>query len=110
MDDALLLTATVIMKTKSPLKHVFDDVIVGKQAILPEVDTVIYEDKMGTSAWIYQKKVLVGNRDLPIRHGISVPKEEYENKYATNGRKALYLAVAGKLRQCLLSAILQILP
>ena len=52
---------------------------------------------MGTSAWIYQKKVLVGNRDLLIRHGISVPKEEYENKYATNGRKALYLAVAGKI-------------
>ncbi|MDE5605095.1 MAG: hypothetical protein K2I73_05880 [Eubacterium sp.] len=97
VDDALLLTAAVIMKTKSPLKHVFDDVIVGKQAILPEVDTVIYEDKMGTSAWIYQKKVLVGNRDLLIRHGISVPKEDYENKYATNGRKALYLAVAGKI-------------
>lgn len=97
VDDALLLTAAVIMKTKSPLKHVFDDVIVGKQAILPEVDTVLYEDKMGTSAWIYQKKVLVGNRELLIHHGISVPKEEYENKYATNGRKALYLAVAGKI-------------
>lgn len=97
VDDALLLTAAVIMKTKSPLKHVFDDVIVGKQAILPEVDTVLYEDKMGTSAWIYQKKVLVGNRDLLVHHGISVPKEEYENKYATNGRKALYLAVAGKI-------------
>lgn len=97
VDDALLLTAAVIMKTKSPLKHVFDNVIVGKQAILPEVDTVLYEDKMGTSAWIYQKKVLVGNRDLLVRHGISVPKEEYENKYATNGRKALYLAVAGKI-------------
>ena len=40
----------IIMKTKSPLAHVFDDVIVGKQAILPEVDGVIYEDKMGTSA------------------------------------------------------------
>lgn len=99
VDDALLLTAAVIMKTKSPLKHVFDDVIVGKQAILPEVDTVLYEDKMGTSAWIYQKKVLVGNRDLLINHGISVPKEDYENKYATNGRKALYLAVAGKIAE-----------
>ncbi len=97
VDDALLLTAAIIMKTKSPLAHVFDDVIVGKQAILPEVDGVIYEDKMGTSAWIYQKKVLVGNRDLLIRHGISVPKEDYESKYAKNGRKALYLAVAGKI-------------
>ncbi len=97
VDDALLLTAAVIMKTKSPLKYVFDDVIVGNKDILPEVDGVLYEDKMGTSAWIYQRKILVGNRDLLIHHGISVPKAEYENKYARKGRKALYLAVAGKI-------------
>ena len=97
VDDALLLTAAVIMKTKSPLKYVFNDVIVGNKDILPEVDGVLYEDKMGTSAWIYQRKILVGNRDLLIHHGISVPKEEYENKYARKGRKALYLAVAGKI-------------
>ena len=97
VDDALLLTAAVIMKTKSPLKYVFSDVIVGNKDILPEVDGVLYEDKMGTSAWIYQRKILVGNRDLLIHHGISVPKEEYENKYARKGRKALYLAVAGKI-------------
>lgn len=97
IDDAILQTAAVIMKTNSPLSKVFDDVIIGKQSILPEVDGVIYEDKMGTSAWIYQKKILVGNRDLLIRHGVSVPKEEYEKKYTRKGRKALYLAVAGKI-------------
>lgn len=97
IDDAILQTAAVIMKTNSPLSRVFDDVIVGKQSILPEVDGVTYEDKMGTSAWIYQKKILVGNRDLLIRHGVAVPKEEYERKYARKGRKALYLAVAGKI-------------
>ena len=69
----------------------------GKQSILPQVDGVIYEDKMGTSAWIYQKKILVGNRDLLIHHGVTVPKEDYEKKYTRKGRKALYLAVAGKV-------------
>lgn len=97
IDDAILQTAAVIIKTKSPLAHVFDDVIVGKQSILPDVDGLIYEDKMGTSAWIYKKKILVGNRDLLIHHGVSVPKEEYEKKYTRKGRKALYLAVAGKI-------------
>lgn len=97
IDDAILQTAAVLMKTNSPLASVFDDVIVGKQSILPDVDGVIYEDKMGTSAWIYQKKILVGNRDLLIRHGVAVPKEEYEKKYTKKGRKALYLAVAGKI-------------
>lgn len=97
IDDAILQTAAVITKTKSPLASVFDYVIVGKQSILPECDGLVYEDKMGTSAWIYQKKVLVGNRDLLIHHGVAVPKTEYEQKYTRKGRKALYLAVAGKI-------------
>ena len=42
------------------------------------VDGVLYEDKMGTSAWIYKKKILVGNRDLLINHDIAVPKQAYE--------------------------------
>uniref|UniRef100_UPI004027A562 hypothetical protein n=1 Tax=Eubacterium sp. TaxID=142586 RepID=UPI004027A562 len=97
IDDAILQTAAVIIKTNSPLASVFDDVIVGKKSILPEVDGVVYEDKMGTSAWIYQRKILVGNRELLKKHGVSVPKIEYENKYTKKGRKALYLAVAGKI-------------
>lgn len=98
IDDAILQTAAVIIKTKSPLAYVFDDVIVGKNSILPEVDSVIYEDKMGTSAWIYQKKILVGSRELLMRHGVAVPKIEYEEKYTRGGkRRALYLAIAGKI-------------
>ena len=97
IDDVILQTAAVIIKTKSPLAYVFDDAIVGKQSILPEVDGVLYEDKMGTSAWIYKKKILVGNRDLLINHDIAVPKQAYEEKYTRKGRKALYLAVAGKI-------------
>ena len=96
-DDVILKTAAVIMKTKSPLSYVFDDVIIGKQTILPDVDGVVYEDKLGTSAWIYRKKVLVGTRELLIHHGVAVPKEEFEQKYTRKGRKILYLAVTGKV-------------
>lgn len=96
-DDVILKTAAVIMKTKSPLSYVFDDVIIGKQTILPEVDGVVYEDKLGTSAWIYRKKILVGTRDLLIHHGVKVPKEEFEQKYTRKGRKILYLAVTGQI-------------
>lgn len=97
IDDALLQTAAVIIQTKSPLASVFDSVIVGRNSILPDAEGIVYEDKMGTSAWIYQRKVLVGNRELLIHHGVSVPKIEYEKKYTRKGRKALYLAVAGKI-------------
>ncbi len=96
-DDVILKTAAVIMKTKSPLAYVFDDVVIGKQTILPDVDGIVYEDKLGTSAWIYRKKILVGTRELLIHHGVQVPREEYEAKYRRKGRKVLYLAVTGKL-------------
>lgn len=97
IDDAIIQAAAVIIQTKSPLAHAFDDVIIGKQSILPKVEGVTYEDKMGTSAWIYHRKVLVGNRDLLIHHGVAVPPESFEEKYTVKGRKALYLAVAGKI-------------
>lgn len=97
VDDAIIQAAAVIIQTKSPLAHVFDDVIIGKQSILPKVDDIIYEDKMGTSAWIYERKVLVGNRDLLINHGVSVPKESFEKKYTIKDRKALYLAIDGQI-------------
>ena len=96
-DDVILKTAAVIMQTKSPLAYVFDDVVIGKQTILPEVDGVVYENRLGTSAWIYRKKILVGTRELLIHHGVQVPKEEFEAKYKRKGRKILYLAVTGKL-------------
>lgn len=97
VDDAIIQAAAVIIQTKSPLAHVFDSVIIGKQSILPRVDDVIYEDRMGTSAWIYEKKVLVGNRDLLIHHGVAVPLESFEQKYTIKDRKALYLAIDGQI-------------
>lgn len=97
IDDALLQAAAVVMKTKSPLAQLFGSVIVGGGSILPQVQDVTYEDKLGTSAWIYQRKVLVGTRELLEHHGVSVPPREYEDKYAVKGRHAVYLAVAGRL-------------
>lgn len=95
--DAVLKTAAVIIKTKSPLAYVFDRAIIGKETILPEVDGVVYEDRLGTSAWIYRKKILVGTRELLIHHGVQVPTEEYEARHTRKGRKILYLAVTGKV-------------
>lgn len=97
VDDAIVQAAAVIIQTKSPLAHVFDDVIIGKQSILPKVEDVKYEEKMGTSAWIYKRKVLVGNRHLLLNHGVSVPNEKFEIKYTGKNKKALYLAVDGEI-------------
>ena len=97
VDDAIINAAAVIVQTKSPLRNVFDDVIIGQQSILPPVDGVIYEEKLGASAWIYDRKVLVGTRELLRTHGVRVPKQAFEDKYTYKGRKALYLAIDGDI-------------
>lgn len=97
VDDAIIYAAAVITQTKSPLANVFDDVIIGKQSILPMVENVVYEDSLGTSAWVYKRKVLIGTRNLLIHHGVEVPKESFEKKHTVKNRKALYLAVNGKI-------------
>lgn len=97
VDDAIIHAAAVMIHSKSPIAHVFDDVIIGKQSILPKVDGVMYEEKMGTSAWIYDRKVLVGTRDMMSRHGISLPQMSFEKNYTVKDRKALYLAIDGDL-------------
>lgn len=97
VDDAIIMAAAVVIQTNSPLARAFDSVIIGKQSILPKVENVIYEEKMGTSAWIYNSKVLVGTRDLLIRHNVDVPAESFEQKYTRKGRKAMYLAVGGDI-------------
>ncbi len=97
VDDAIINAAAVMIQTKSPLAHVFDDVIIGKQSILPKVDKISYEDKQGTSAWIYNKKILVGNRTMLKNHGVPVPSESFEKKHSIRGRKVLYLSIDSKL-------------
>jgi len=94
IDDALLYIASVIVQTKSPLRHVFEEVIIG-QNILPKVEGVQYEERLGTSAWVYKRKVLVGTRELLLHHGINVT-DKYEKKYAIKERKAVYLAIGGE--------------
>lgn len=96
IDDALLYIASVIVQTKSPLRHVFEEVIIG-QSILPKVEGVQYEERLGTSAWVYKHKVLVGTRELLQHHGVNVPKKSYEEKYTIKGRKAVYLAIGGEI-------------
>ena len=97
VDDAIIYAAAVMIQTKSPLAHVFDDIIIGKQSILPKVEGITYEEKMGTSAWIYKRKVLVGTREMMNKHDVSLPQESFEKKFTIKGRKALYLAIDSKL-------------
>ncbi len=97
IDEAILDAASVICSTRSTLGSIFLNVVQGDKKLLKPVDTIIYEDGMGLSAWVGGKRVLIGNRELMINHGIDIPSHDYENKYVGNGKDILYLANSGEL-------------
>ena len=48
------------------LANVFRQITGGDSKLLRPVDTLVYEDGMGISAWVDNKRVLIGSRDLKM--------------------------------------------
>jgi len=97
VDDAIIDAASVVCAAGSALEPVFLEIIGGKRELLRPVDTLQYEDLMGLSAWVSERRVLVGTRELMINHSIPVPKQEYEEKQKRGGHELIYLATGGEL-------------
>lgn len=97
IDEAILYTAAVVIDSDGALSDLFDGIIMSKREILPAVESLAYEERLGCSGWIYNYRVLVGNRDLLIKHNVEVQSKEEESVFTRDGRKVLYLAVEGKV-------------
>lgn len=97
IDEAILDAAALVCSMGSPLTEVFDMVIQGRRDILPQVDSLVYEEDMGVSGWVAGRRVLVGNRRLMINHGIDVPSGDYEARYLRKDRNIVYLSTSGEL-------------
>lgn len=97
IDDVLLYAAAMVIKSGGPMRESFEQVVDGRQDLLPPVKELVYEDKLGISARIHGQKVLLGNRNMLVHHNIEVPEKALEERYSHSGRKVIYLAVAEKI-------------
>jgi hypothetical protein len=97
LDRSILDVAGVLYLADSPLKPLFENIIEGKTNLLPQVDTLVYEEEMGISGWVMGYRVLVGTKKLMETHGIAVPDTDFEEKYNRPGLKAVYLSSQGVL-------------
>ncbi|MBO4383115.1 MAG: hypothetical protein J5847_03380, partial [Clostridia bacterium] len=97
IDDAILYAAALVIGSGGPLADEFQNVILGKNDLLPSVDGLAYEERLGLSAWIGERRVLFGNRSLLLNHNVDLPDEEFEKQYTINGRRVNYLAISGKV-------------
>lgn len=97
IDEAILYTASVVISSGGVLAEVFNGVIDGKKELLLPVEALAYEEKLGCSCWIHNHRVLVGNRDLLTHHNVETPDKDLEDKYRSEGKNVLYLAIEGKI-------------
>ena len=97
IDEDILTAASLVIRAGGPLSMIFRRIIENKEELLYEVDSLVYEQGMGLSGWVDGRRVFVGNGRLLQNHGVDVPSSDYEARYAKDGRRLVYLAVAGQL-------------
>ena len=97
VDEAILNTGAMVVASGGALGNLFRRIIVDRVELLPPVDTLAYEDKLGLSAWIQNRRVLVGSYDLLRNHNVEVPDKALIAKYTHDDRYPLFLAIEGKL-------------
>ncbi len=98
IEDGILYAASINFHADSILKHPFYKMLKGKSEMLYPVDSYIYEDGLGISGWIENKRVLFGTRELMENHSIEgIPSKIKEAQYLKSNDCALYLSVSGEI-------------
>lgn len=95
IDQSMLDAEAIASAIHSPLAGIFKQMDISNAYEIPnqEVDTVIYEEKMGISGWVNDRRVFVGNRDLLIAHGFAgLPPAELDKKIMRKGYFPVYIA------------------
>lgn len=95
IEDSILTAASLACQANSIMSPAFYKMLRGKTELLFPVESYIYEDGLGLSGWIENKRVLLGTRELMLNHSIDgIPPKTKEDEYAKKGLP-LYLSISG---------------
>lgn len=97
IDEAILDAASVLNGADSILTGTFLKIIGGRTELLSKSENLHYEDGKGLSAWIDNRRILIGNRELMASHNIRVPSLDYEKRFTSEGSDLVYLSASGEL-------------
>lgn len=95
-NDSAVFAAAIMYEAGSVLAPCFDSFVQQLNFELPVVENFQYEERLGYSAWIMDRKVLVGSRQMLLNHSITVPSKEHEKAYG-KGRFVMYVVVDGEI-------------
>ena len=97
IDLAILYAASVLIAGCDTLRDVFMNIIQGKTNILFPVESLENDPSFGFTAWVKDKRVIIGNRAMMEKQGVEIPSLDYENRYTKGKKQPIYLAVSGRL-------------
>lgn len=92
IDKSLCEAAAVVMAAKSPLADIFAQITGSVSDKLPRVDQLVYEDRLGLSGWIDDRRILIGNRTLMENHNVKIPSYDVDKKILSKGFFPVYIA------------------
>ena len=93
--QARFVAAAVAAQAGSLMNGIFSADIAEFGEKLPTPENMVYEEKLGLSAWVNNCKVLLGTRALLDHHSAQVPPEDQIRKILSKGNRPLYLAMEG---------------
>jgi len=95
IEDCILYAASLTCQAGGVMKPTFYKMLRGKTEMLYPVESYIYEDGLGLSGWIENKRVLLGSRELMENHSIEgLPTLAKEAEYS-KGNIPVYLSISG---------------
>ena len=97
LDQAIILAASLAIKSGSVMSNMFKDIINDKDDILVKVENCVYEDNMGVLGWYGNKRMIMGSREQMKHHDIKVPDMKKVNRYSTENSETIYLSVGGEI-------------
>lgn len=97
IDLAILYAASVLIAGCDTLRDVFMNIIQSKTNILFPVESLENDPGFGFTAWVKDKRVIIGNRAMMEKQGVEIPSLDYENRYTKGKKQPIYLAVSGRL-------------
>ncbi|MCD8095412.1 MAG: hypothetical protein LUE12_04715 [Ruminococcus sp.] len=97
IDKAIVYAASMANAGKSVTQPAFYKMLRGNTNMILPVKGCISESNMGVSGWIENKRVLMGSRELMIKHSIDgLPSPESEDAFAGKN-SVMYLSVSGRV-------------
>ncbi len=99
---ATLYCAAAINAANSPLSHIMKQVTDQSDEEVPVATNVIVTAFKGIAAEVENNTVLLGSKEFLLQNGVTVPDEDFEEKFITGDRKLLYLAVDGRFTMLLI--------